>query len=68
MTKSPKELNCPICRGSQCLLIVSATLDQAKVRSGITDMNISQGEAWAINYVCTSCHYKETRKNVGRPE
>ena len=70
MTKSPKELNCPICKAEarNGLQIVSATLDQAKVRSGITDLNISQGEAWAINYVCTSCHYKETRKNVGRPE
>ena len=68
MTKSPKELNCPICRGSQCLQIVSATLDQAKVRSGVTNPKISQSEAWAINYVCDTCSYKETRMNVGRPE
>ena len=70
MTNSPKELDCPICKADarNGLQIVSATLDQAKVRSGITDPKISQGSAWTINYVCNTCQYKETRKNVGRPE
>ena len=69
---SPKWMDCPICKANidsdSGLKIVSASLDQAKVRSGINDTKISQSSAWTINYVCTSCQYKETRKNVGRPE
>lgn len=76
------ELDCLMCKTGEwnfypkSLKMVSATLDQAKVtilssktlRSGVTNPKISQSEAWTINYVCNTCQYKETRKNVGRPE
>ncbi len=68
------ELDCLMCKTGEwnfypkSLKMVSATLDQVKVRSGVTNPKISQSEAWTINYVCNTCQYKETRKNVGRPE
>ena len=61
-------MDCPICKQTSCMQIVSASLDQSKVRSGNNYPNISQSAARPIIYLCTACQYKETRKNVGRPE